>query len=610
MKNFSLLLIVFLLLQLSSIAQTKWNKYTGNPVLDVASPGEWDSWRVGHPDVYFDGTTYKMWYTGTMPTGPPYGLVGLATSTDGINWDKDTSNPILTGDSGAWDSEQVGLPVVIFNDNTYKMWYGGLDANFNFRIGYATSPDGITWEKHVGNPVINIGSTGSWEEIGVVPSSVIFDGAIYKMWYDGFDVNFDSRIGYATSLDGITWIKDTLHNPVLPLGPPGSWDDIAVGNADVLFDGTWYHMRYSGDNGASFRIGYATSSDGINWDKDSSNPVLNPGLPGSCDDFGVGHPRVISDGTIYQMWFLCADVSGYGRIGYAEDFSNLVHADSVIINEPYVEPYTDPANILGCVISPEGHAVTAKAMILSDDGSAQDSVELFDDGLHGDGDPDDGIYGGFLPVSDENFYTVGIKTIDQVTGFTRNGLNWNITNRFTTAGPIVIDSLEITYNPIPKTYKVRLFVRNGGQSFTVENLSAVVFPTGSFTVRVDSNFSTPFRFNFEIKSDGWLFWKDSISIVTSVEDEQTLPISYKLFQNYPNPFNPTTTIKYQIPELSFAAIKVFDILGKEVVTLVNEEKPAGYYEVEFNATSLASGIYFYQLQAGSLVETKKMVLIK
>ena len=88
------------------------------------------------------------------------------------------------------------------------------------------------------------------------------------------------------------------------------------------------------------------------------------------------------------------------------------------------------------------------------------------------------------------------------------------------------------------------------------------------------------------------------------------PEEFKLIQNYPNPFNPATTIKYQISKLSFITLKVYDVLGNEVATLVNEEKPAGKYEVEFNGSELTSGIYFYQMKTGSFIETKKMVLIK
>ena len=97
----------------------------------------------------------------------------------------------------------------------------------------------------------------------------------------------------------------------------------------------------------------------------------------------------------------------------------------------------------------------------------------------------------------------------------------------------------------------------------------------------------------------------------SVDEEQTsVPDAYSISQNYPNPFNPITTIKYQIPELSFVTLKVYDVLGNEITTLLNEEKPVGSYQIEFDATILSSGVYFYKLQAGNFVKTKKMILLK
>jgi len=99
-------------------------------------------------------------------------------------------------------------------------------------------------------------------------------------------------------------------------------------------------------------------------------------------------------------------------------------------------------------------------------------------------------------------------------------------------------------------------------------------------------------------------------IVVGVEEEEILPTEYALLQNYPNPFNPTTVISYQLPVSIDVVLKVFDVLGNEVVTLVNEYKPAGRYEVEFEGSRLASGIYFYQLRAGEYTSVKKMLLIK
>jgi hypothetical protein len=95
-----------------------------------------------------------------------------------------------------------------------------------------------------------------------------------------------------------------------------------------------------------------------------------------------------------------------------------------------------------------------------------------------------------------------------------------------------------------------------------------------------------------------------------IEVEVNGPLTFVLKQNYPNPFNPTTKISYTIPERSNVSLKIFNLLGSEVVELVKGEVEAGSYIIEFNASALPSGIYFYRLQAGSFVETKKMILLK
>jgi hypothetical protein len=93
-------------------------------------------------------------------------------------------------------------------------------------------------------------------------------------------------------------------------------------------------------------------------------------------------------------------------------------------------------------------------------------------------------------------------------------------------------------------------------------------------------------------------------------DETKAFDSYNLSQNYPNPFNPSTEISYTLPRQSLVTLKVYNVLGKEVMTLLNEKKPAGTYRVNFNAAGLGSGVYFYQLKAGNFTEKKKMVVIK
>ena len=97
--------------------------------------------------------------------------------------------------------------------------------------------------------------------------------------------------------------------------------------------------------------------------------------------------------------------------------------------------------------------------------------------------------------------------------------------------------------------------------------------------------------------------------VTSVNEDDVTEMKYELYQNYPNPFKPTTSIEYRVTSNEYVSLKVFDILGKEVATLVNERQSAGSYKVNFNARSLSSGIYLYQLKSGNHVSSKKLLLI-
>ena len=101
-------------------------------------------------------------------------------------------------------------------------------------------------------------------------------------------------------------------------------------------------------------------------------------------------------------------------------------------------------------------------------------------------------------------------------------------------------------------------------------------------------------------------WK----LITDVGDDELLVNEFKLYNNYPNPFNPSTKIKYQVPSISDVTIRIYDVLGNEIETLVNQEKTAGTYEVEFNSEGISSGIYLYKITAGDFTQTKKMILLK
>ena len=115
--------------------------------------------------------------------------------------------------------------------------------------------------------------------------------------------------------------------------------------------------------------------------------------------------------------------------------------------------------------------------------------------------------------------------------------------------------------------------------------------------------------------DGW--YVDNINVtayqvapMSAGNNGALVPAKYELSQNYPNPFNPTTKINFALPKDGIVKITIFDLLGREVRTLVNESKTAGYYSVDFSSENLSSGFYFYKMESASFVETKKMMLLK
>jgi predicted GH43/DUF377 family glycosyl hydrolase len=297
--------------------QTEWTKYEGNPVLERGAPGEWDEGLVDHLEVLFDGVTYHMWYNGGQVEHQTD--IGYAISPDGVTWTKYPGNPVLRrGDAGTWDSGSMQPGAVVWDGAAFHMWYaagavpGGAGA---WPTGYATSPDGVTWTKHPGNPVLPVGSAGSWDSGGAVITAVLAEGGSYRAWYWGYQTVGWSAMGYATSPDGVTWTKH-LGNPVLE--PRVSQWDSELGFPSVVSAGGVFHMWYtSGMYLTTARIGHAVSVDGIHWARQPSSPVLVEGEAGDFDELGVGCPRVLLIGDTAHMFFIGIDGDGVLSYGSA-----------------------------------------------------------------------------------------------------------------------------------------------------------------------------------------------------------------------------------------------------------------------------------------------------
>lgn len=301
-----------------------FTKKSGNPVMTPGSSTSWDKETIGFGSVIYYNNKYHMWYTGGSTSDLLYRWrIGHATSDDGITWIKDPNNPVLVeGPSGSWEEHFVHNPKVMVINNTFHMWYTGHKNKYskgNFKIGHATSTDGSNWTKDSNNPVLTTGTAGTWENSWICIGDVLDAGTKYHLWYSGADtLSGWVKIGHATSTDGLTWTKDPA-NPVLVAEGSGSWEYQRVELPSVLFDGAVYHMWYSaGISQLRWKIGHATSANGFIWTKDPLNPVLIPGPTGAWDSYSVAGMSVLSSGGKYKMWYFGSKLNVATCIGYAE----------------------------------------------------------------------------------------------------------------------------------------------------------------------------------------------------------------------------------------------------------------------------------------------------
>lgn len=304
----------------NSFAQYNWTKYVNNPVLSGRTNPGFDM-VVADPAVIYDNSDslYKMWYTaaGVIP-GDTHARprIGYAASPDGINWAR-VGSPILSnGSTYSWDAYGTETCWTIkISDSLYCMYYSGypyVDSNNNqqrAQIGLATSSDGVNWTKSLNNPILTIDTTSitnRWSSWGLWGPVVLKESSDYKMWYLG--VGPDSAggqmvwgIGYATSTDGISWNRNA--EPVIYSDTSSFFkkiSDIAVLKIDSTYYIWFSATKQDNDN---YETWLAKSNDGITWEIDSLAPVLPKGPAGSWDYFNAFAPSVLQIGNELEMWY-------------------------------------------------------------------------------------------------------------------------------------------------------------------------------------------------------------------------------------------------------------------------------------------------------------------
>ena len=426
---------------------------------------------------------------------------------------------------------------------------------------------------------------------------------------------------YLYQIDGMG--PDYYDRPIaLLLGPT------CVSMGDLTAQRFRYHpmVRFFGAS-SDATLGYNTSIENFpNWDIYYS----------IGDMFHTNTPGVYLNRREFPIDFLVwhnPDDVAIGKDAVVENalgwINNLVYPHTTFSDKTFYTPGEDTVHISTIIENPNSHQLSARGYIYDLNNVLVDSTDLTEQVLNADGE----IWtGNMITPSIEEFFKVSVTAFDQTSS---NSFTVPNATRFTTAGPVVLDS--IIYTKISGKYYCRPYLTNKGDStlYTVSgklicndpwvisinpstwNLQIlppdITTPSIGYLIVsvIDSLFQDYFNFEAQIGCDTWPYWVDSLHVVVGVEDgPNEVPTEFLLSQNYPNPFNPSTSIQYAVSSRQFVSLKIYDVLGNEIETLVNEEKPAGTFEVTWYAESLPSGVYFYKLSAGSYIETKKMLLLK
>jgi predicted GH43/DUF377 family glycosyl hydrolase len=274
--------------------------------------GDWDGRSVRKVTVIPEGTGYTMWFDAQdilFASG-----IGRAVSEDGLAWQKTPADPVLVGTPDGWDGmSPEHAPFVLKEGGTYKMWYEG-SGDFGTRhLGYATSTDGIQWNKYGDTPVLQAGPE-SYDQEAATHGTVLHEGGLYKLWYHAMG-DEGPIIAYATSPNGLDWTK---LGPSLTLEP--GWDENALWGPSVLKVDDTYWMWYAGAGPVGPpAIGVVTSTDGLTWNRFLATPVLTEETP-------IGDPHVIFEEGDFKMWYNDFD---QGVINYAESQDGISWTKSV-----------------------------------------------------------------------------------------------------------------------------------------------------------------------------------------------------------------------------------------------------------------------------------------
>ena len=246
--------------------------------------------------VLKEDATCRMWLSWR-----PKQSVALVESKDGMHWSEPPQIVLGPRKETGWEDD-INRPVVLKREDGYHLWYTG-QAKGRSAIGYATSADGVSWKRRADQPVL--APEQAWEKVAVMCPHVIWDGTArrFRMWYSGGDQYEPDAIGYATSPDGLTWTRHVT-NPIFRPEPGAAWEKHKVTACQVIQKDGWHIMFYIGFRDVDHaQIGIARSRDGITgWQRHPANPIIRPGQD-QWDHDACYKPCAIFDGNRWLLWY-------------------------------------------------------------------------------------------------------------------------------------------------------------------------------------------------------------------------------------------------------------------------------------------------------------------
>jgi len=601
---------------------------------------DWVSYETGNPlsayysinDIFFDRNGIE-WIAASWGVGRFNSDSVIVENIEGLNNDarviqEDKENHIWVGTQWNGLFEFDGI-----NWTEYDTSNSDIPSNniYDMKFDY----DGNLWLA-TGNGLVKL--DGSNWEIFNTTNSGLLQNEILSIEIDEKGIIWLGFFNYGLmKFDGINWKKYNLSNSILPsnavyviefddkdnvwLGTGGNslinynrntWSQYDSSNSGLL--NTVYSLKF--DNKENLWIGYKyniieyngnfwlSKYNNENWlDYDSTNSPFSRNLVNciKTDTYdnlwiGTGKGLVKFDGinwTIYNM----------GNTPLTSNLINDIEFDkngNLWCGLGFSIKYDD-----------NGNPTAMEGSLAKFDGNSWNIYNTYNSDL-----PINNV--GSLAIDSENSIWIstwepGKAGIEYGGGLTKfDGTTWttfNINNSPLTSNTIFDITVDKDDNLWLSTCAGGLVKYDKKNSWTIYNVrnSGIAFDSQSL-VAIDSYGNKWIGHN----ESGLSVFREGGVILTDVKENKLkqLPGSFALYQNYPNPFNPTTRIKYSIADREFVTLKVYDILGKEIATLVNKEKLAGNYEVEFNGSNLSSGVYFYRIQAGEFTSTKKFILLK